>query len=59
MPVSEGPETASRTDTVWHDIALAKPQQNSVLDSFNDRLRDESLNEEAFGNLSRDRHVQA
>jgi len=32
----------------WHYIALGKPQQNGIIDSFNGKLRDECLNEILF-----------
>jgi len=32
----------------WHCIAPGKPQQNGFIESFNARLRDESLNETVF-----------
>jgi hypothetical protein len=32
----------------WHYIAPGKPQQNSFMESFNDKLRDECLNEQVF-----------
>ncbi len=34
--------------TEWHNIALGKPQQNAFVESFNDRLRDELLNDKLF-----------
>jgi len=33
----------------WHCIDPGKPQQNAFIESFNDSLRDELLNEEMFG----------
>ena len=36
----------------WHYIAPGKPQQNGYVESFNDRLRDECLNETLFASLS-------
>lgn len=35
----------------WHDIAPGKPMQNSFVESFNGRLRNECLNEHLFANL--------
>ena len=32
----------------WHYIAPGKPMQNSFVESFNGRLRDECLNEHLF-----------
>jgi putative transposase len=31
----------------WHYIAPGKPQQNAFVESFNGRLRDDFLNEDA------------
>ncbi len=36
----------------WHYIAPGKPTQNSFIESFNGRLRDECLNEHLFANLA-------
>ena len=36
----------------WHYIALGKPQQNTFIQSFNARLRDELLNETVFSFLN-------
>jgi putative transposase len=33
---------------LWHYIAPAKPQQNGFVESFNERFRDECLNEHLF-----------
>ncbi|BAV63089.1 transposase [Sphingobium cloacae] len=41
----------------WHYIAPGKPQQNGFVESFNDRLRDECLNEMLFASLSHARAV--
>lgn len=41
----------------WHYIAPGKPQQNGYVESFNDRLRDECLNETPFASLSHARSV--
>jgi putative transposase len=41
----------------WHYIAPGKPQQNAFIESFNGRLRDECLNEEAFESLAHARRV--
>jgi len=35
----------------WHYIAPGKPMQNSFVERFNRRLRDECLNEHLFANL--------
>ena len=36
----------------WHYIVPGKPTQNAFIESFNGRLRDELLNEEAFDSLA-------
>ena len=41
----------------WHYIQPGKPQQNSFVESFNGRLRDECLNETAFSSLAEARAV--
>jgi putative transposase len=41
----------------WHYITPGKPTQNAFIESFNGRLRDECLNEEAFESLSHARRV--
>ena len=41
----------------WHYIAPGKPTQNAFIESFNGRLRDECLNEEAFESLTHVRRV--
>ncbi len=41
----------------WHDIAPGKPIQNAFVESFNDRLRDECLNEHAFSSLVEARRI--
>jgi putative transposase len=43
----------------WHYIAPGKPQQNAFVESFNGRLRDECLNEQAFSSLAEARAVLA
>jgi len=40
-------------DVEWHYIAPGKPMQNSFVESFNGRLRDECLNEHLFTNPRR------
>lgn len=40
------------TGVNWHYIAPGKPTQNAFIESFNGRLRDELLNEEAFDSLA-------
>jgi len=35
----------------WHYIDLGKPQQNAFIESFNNSLRDELLNEKWFNRL--------
>jgi putative transposase len=41
----------------WHYIARGKPQQNGFVESFNDRLRHECLNEHLFGILPAARRI--
>ena len=41
----------------WHYIMPGKPQQNGFIESFNGRLRDECLNEEAFESLAHAKRV--
>ena len=41
----------------WHYIAPGKPTQNSFIESFNGRLRDECLNEHLFANLAEARRT--
>jgi putative transposase len=48
---------ADETDVGWHYIAPGKPQQNSFIESFNGRLRDELLNETLFRSLPHARAV--
>ncbi len=43
----------------WHDIAPSKPMQNGFVESFNGRLRDESLNGHLFSSLRHARHLIA
>ena len=50
-------EWTNRTGVDWHYIAPGKPQQNGFVESFNDRLRDECLNEEVFATLAEARAV--
>jgi len=40
-----------KTGIDWHYIAPGKPQPNGFIESFNGKLRDESLNETLFGAL--------
>ncbi len=40
------------TGVNWHHIAPGKPAQNAFIESFNGRLRDELLNEEAVDSLA-------
>jgi len=40
------------TETDWHYIALGKPTQNAFIESFNDKLRDECINETLFSSLA-------
>jgi len=42
---------------LWHCIALGKLQQNGFVESFNDRFRDECLDEHLFRNLGHARSV--
>jgi putative transposase len=41
----------------WHYIAPGKPQQNTFIESFNGRLRDELLNETLFASLGQAREA--
>ena len=41
----------------WHYIAPGKPTQNSFIESFNGRLRDECLNEHLFANPAEARRI--
>ncbi len=43
----------------WNYVAPDKPQQNSFVESFNGRLRDECLNETLFASLSHARSVMS
>jgi putative transposase len=43
----------------WHYIAPGKPQQNTFVESFNGRLRDELLNETLFSSLDHARELLA
>jgi len=36
----------------WHSIDPGKPQRNGLIESFNDSLRDECLNEEIFDSIA-------
>jgi putative transposase len=47
------------TNVDWHYIAPGKPQQNAFVESFNGRLRDECLNEQAFSSLTEARAALA
>lgn len=40
------------TGVDWHYIAPGKPTQNAFIESFNDKLRDECLNETLFSSLA-------
>jgi len=42
---------------LWHSIAPGKPQQNGFVESFNERFRDECLNEHLFRNLAAARRI--
>ena len=42
----------NETGVIWHYIEPGKPTQNAFIESFNDRLRDEFLNEEVFQSLA-------
>lgn len=44
-----------RTRVEWHYIAPGKPIQNAFIESFNERLRDEFLNETLFSSLTQAR----
>jgi putative transposase len=50
-------EWTNRTGTLWHDIAPGKPTQNTLVESFIGRFRDECLNEEMFASLAEARAV--
>ncbi|GGH04679.1 transposase [Glycocaulis albus] len=52
-------EWQNQTGIAWHYIAPGKPQQNGFVESFNGRLRDECLIEEAFDSLAYARRVLA
>ena len=43
----------------WHYIAPGKPTQNSTVESFNGRMRDELLNEKLFTSLAHSREAVA
>ena len=43
----------------WHYIAPGKPMQNGLVESFNEQLRDECLNEHLFDTLRHARHIIA
>jgi putative transposase len=45
------PAWSDRQKVAWHYIAPGKPVQNAFIESFNDRLRDELLNEILFRSL--------
>ena len=49
----------SKTEVAWHYITPGKPTENAFIESFNGRLRDECLNEEAFDSLAHARRVLA
>lgn len=48
-----------KAGVAWHAIAPGKPTENAFIGSFNGRLRDECLNEEAFDSLAHARRVLA
>ena len=50
-------EWQNQTGIAWHYIARGKPQQNGFVESFNGKLRDECLNEEAFDSLAHARKI--
>ena len=41
----------------WHYIVPAKPVQNTYMESFNGKLRDECLNEHVFASLAEARSI--
>jgi putative transposase len=43
----------------WHYIVRGKPMQNGFVESFNGRMRDESLNEHLFDTLHHARNLVA
>jgi putative transposase len=47
------------TGVDWHYIQPGKPIQNALIESFNDWLRDECLNETAFRSLAHARELVA
>jgi putative transposase len=47
---------AKDTGVEWHYIAPGKPTQNAFIESFNDKLRDEFLNDTLFSTLAQARH---
>jgi len=50
-------EWQNETGAQWHYIAPGKPTQNAFIESFNGRLRDELLNDEAFDSLAHARRA--
>lgn len=48
---------ATESGIAWHYIAPGKPMQNGFMESFNGKLRDECLNEHAFGSLAEARCI--
>jgi putative transposase len=48
---------ADQACVAWHYIAPGKPTQNAFIESFNGRLRDESLNETLFTSLAQARAI--
>lgn len=50
---------ADQSRVAWHYIAPGKPMQNAFIESFNGRLRDESLNETLFTSLALASHEDA
>jgi putative transposase len=41
-----------QTGVEWHYIALGKPTQSAIIESFNGRFRDECLNDTLFSTLT-------
>lgn len=46
---------AEQSGVAWHYIASGKPMQNAFIESFNDRLGDELLNQTLFTSLAQAR----
>ena len=53
------PQRQDRTGVAWHRIAPRKPTRNALIESFDGRLGDERLDEEAFDSLAHARRALA